>query len=135
VCRFLILHSSLKASCCHINFVGTHTCLRCPLSNGISFGNNCATISSSLSSRQWPQIITYIISDLVPLHCKWYVLEMDTKDLCNVPHRKSWPCTNNNWNNNMFWIQFGTKMNLFNFFQRSIHALHNFFLCNGKSYR
>ncbi len=135
MCRFLIPHSSLKVSCCHINFVGTHMCFRCPLSNGINFGNNCATINSSLSSRQWPQSITCIISDLVPLHCKWYVPGMDTKDLCNVPHKRSWPCTDSSWNNNMFWIQFGTRINLFNFFQRSTHALHNFLLCNGKSCR
>ncbi len=135
MCRFLIPHSSLKGLCCHINFVGIHLCLRCPPTKDNNFGNNCATIRSSLSNKQWPQNIMCVTSDLAPLHCNWYVLGMDTKDLCNVFHRKSWPYIDNSWNNSMFWSQFGTKVSLFNFFQRSIHAFHNFILCNGKSYR
>ncbi len=113
MCRFLIPHSSLKLLCCHISLVGTHSCFRCQLTNGNNFGNNYATINSSLSNRQWPQCITCITSDLVPLHYNWYVPGMDTKDLCNVPHRRSWPCTDNSWNNSMFWSQFGTRFNLF----------------------
>ncbi len=128
MCRFFISHSSIKVLYCHISFVETHSCLRCPPSKGSSFGRRCAIINHSPSNKQWPQSITYIIGDLAPLHCNWYILRMDTKDFYDISHRRSWPCTNSSINNNMFWSQFGIKISLLNFFQRSIHSLNNF-LC------